>query len=159
MNGGRILATFMAIFVAAALHQALASRLVIFGARPDFLLVVTAVFSMFTKPVGGILTGALAGVFQGALPTANIAHYTISRALTGFAVAGSTGLRLQPTIGLAAATAALATIFAQLIWMFIAAPSNIGAFLGDTIRTAMYNGVLAMPLYALLRKIFGAPLH
>lgn len=158
MNASRILAALLGVYLAAVLQHSLAPRMAILGAQPDFFLVFVCGFAPYSRPSGGILLGGLAGLFQGGLPSANVAHYVISRALTGFAVSAANGLRLAPTPLIAAGTAAIGTLFAKLVWMFLAGPPHIGAFLGDTIRTAMYNGVLAVPLYALLKKIFGTPL-
>jgi hypothetical protein len=47
------------------------------------------------------------------------------------------------------------TIVAQLILMFFAPPPGIASFLGATIGSAMVNGVLAVPVHALLRRILG----
>ena len=138
MNLGRFGLTTIILYLAAVLQQAAAPRWSIFGATPD---------------------GFFFGLVQGCLPTANVTHYVVSRTLAGYGIAKANSLRLNPSLGLAFGTAAVATIVAQVIWMFIAAPPDIGGFLGDTIVSAMYNGVLAMPLYALLKRILGSPLH
>ena len=142
-------------YVAAVLQQAVAPRWVILGVSPDFFLAFLTPIAMFSTARPSVITGFYFGLLQGALPTANIAHYVLSRSVAAFCVSASNGLRLNPSVWIAAATTAVATLLAQLLWMFMAAPPNIGAFLGDTIGSAMYNGVIAMPMYALLRKVLG----
>jgi hypothetical protein len=44
------------------------------------------------------------------------------------------------------------TLLAYLLMMVPAPPPEVGRYLRDTIVAAMYNGVLAIPLYALLRR-------
>lgn len=156
----RVFATVLiAGLLAAILQPSLSPRIAILGAHPDLFLVFLSAIALYQNRLGGAWTGFFFGILQGGLPTGNMTHYAISRLLTGFAVGGANGLCLSPTPGLAAMTAVLATLMAQTIWMFIAAPSGIGAFLGDTIRIAVYNGVLAIPVYALLKKILGTPMH
>lgn len=141
--------------IAAILQQALAPRISLLGARPDFLVLTLSLITMNVGRVPSLFCGFFFGLLQGALPTANMAHYILSRTVTAYAVAASTQLRLFPSAPIVFATVALATMLSQTVWMFIAAPGNIGAFLGDTIGTAVVNGVLAMPLSALLRKFLG----
>ncbi|HMS56110.1 MAG TPA: rod shape-determining protein MreD [Fimbriimonadaceae bacterium] len=157
MKFGAILVVAVVAFIAAALQQALAPRISFLGARPDFPLLALALITMNVDRVPGLLCGFFIGLLQGALPTANLAHYIVSRTLTGYLVSASNQLRLHPSAPIVFATVALATVFGQTVWMFIAAPGNIGAFLGDTIGTAVVNGVLAMPLNVLLRKFLGPP--
>jgi len=159
MNLGRFGLTTIILYLAAILQQAAAPRWSIFGATPDFFVVGLSVLSLFASPSTGMVTGFFFGLVQGCLPTANVTHYVVSRTLAGYGIAKANSLRLNPSLGLAFGTAAVATLVAQVIWMFIAAPPDIGGFLGDTIVSAMYNGVLAMPLYALLKRILGSPLH
>lgn len=155
MKPGTILAVAVAGLVAATLQQALTPRISLLGAQPDFIVLTLSLVSMHVGRVPSLFCGFYFGLLQGALPTANLAHYILSRTLTAYAVAASNQLRLFPSAALVFATVALSTALSQTVWMFIAAPGNIGAFLGDTIGTAVVNGVLAMPLNALLRKFLG----
>lgn len=155
MNPGRSLTLVFGGVLAAIMQQSVAPRI----GSPDFLLVFLTVSSMFQTRLGGALTGGYLGLLQGALATANMTHYVASRAITGFGLGWSNQFRLRPTAVLAAVIAVVGTLIAQTIWMFIAGPSGIGAFVGDTIRTAMYNGVLAMPVYVILKKVLGSTQH
>ena len=159
MKASEVAIIAFSLVVAAALQQALSARIAVFGARPDFFLVLLSVMGILTSPRASIGLGFIFGLAQGALPMANLAHYAISRCLTGYVIGRAQGLRLHPTPSVVFGTAALATLFAQVVWMFIAAPPNIPGFLGDTIRSAIYNGVLAIPLHALLKRVFRSPIN
>jgi hypothetical protein len=54
-------------------------------------------------------------------------------------------------------TAFAVTILAQLMLMFVAPPAQLMPFLRDTIGTAIFDGVIAMPFYLLLKRLLGAP--
>ena len=143
------------LWLSAALQQSMAHRLTILGFQPDFMLVSLACLSMFYDRSGGSTIGFLTGALYGAVDFANITHYIISRTVIGFFVGWSKDLNLQGTILVAAVTTVLTTVFSQLILMFLAPPPLITPFLGATIRTAVYNGVLAVPVYLLLKRIMG----
>ncbi|MBI3721194.1 MAG: hypothetical protein HY248_01460, partial [Fimbriimonas ginsengisoli] len=146
------------MWTAAVLHQALSFRLVIFGARPDLLLVVGLALCLLMERRQAAWVGFASGVLMGAMAMANLASYVVSRTLTSYGVSYSEELELRSSPWGAGAVCAAGTILANLILMFLAPPPLIGPFLGATIRTAVYNGVLAVPVFLLLRRALG-PLH
>lgn len=148
-----ILAVAITLWLAGALQQAVAYRLDLFGFKPDFILATMIPLSICLTRSNGAIVGFFAGLIQGGTAGANLAHYVISRTLTGFATPWSRRFGFELNTIAVGLTGFFATIFAETIFMFLAAPKGIGSFLGDTIRTAIYNGVLAMPVYALLRRI------
>ncbi|HLK14818.1 MAG TPA: hypothetical protein VKT78_08435 [Fimbriimonadaceae bacterium] len=141
------------LFVCAVLQQALAYRLAIFGARPDFMLVALSALGVFANRAGGMALGFFDGLIIGALSGANLQHYVASRTVTGLLLGWTSGNELPRSLPAVGVIAAVTTVFAQLVLMFLAPPHSIGSFLADTIRGAVYNGVLAIPVYALLKKL------
>ncbi|HVL39275.1 MAG TPA: hypothetical protein VM328_07775 [Fimbriimonadaceae bacterium] len=138
-----------------ACQQTLPHRLSIFGARPDFLLILATTLSLLTSRAGGGIVGFFSGLAHGAIAGANLTHYVISRALSSFAVSWVRALSSEPSALGVALYALFHTLAAQLLLMFLIAPQNLAQFLGDTMGTALYNGVLAIPLYALLKRVVG----
>jgi cell shape-determining protein MreD len=158
VSGSR--ATLLLVFgmvVAGALQQSMAWRLEVFGARPDFLLLALGLSSLYLRRAGGTLAGFAAGLVQGALGLSNLAHYVISRSVAGFIGSWSNAFGFAPGPLTAAAFVAALTAGSQGLLMLLAPPPDIAPFVGDTIRTAMYNGVLAVPLYALLERFLRRP--
>jgi rod shape-determining protein MreD len=145
------------LWVAGGCQQTLAPRIALFHASPDFLLVSVACLSLLSARYAGSLVGFFAGLIQGCLAGANLAAYTISRTMAGFLVGWFNSLEWEGNVLVAAITTVLTTIVAQLALMFIAPPPQLGGFLLATIATAMYNGVIAVPVYALLRRIVDPP--
>ena len=145
------------LFLAAVLQQALAYRMSVFGGAPDFMLIALAALGMFANRPGGIVLGFSDGLLVGALSGANLQHYVASRTLTGLLLGWSAGLELPRSNWAAGLVAAAVTLFAQLTLMFLAPSHSIGAFLADTIRSAVYNGVLAIPVFALLKRFLAPP--
>ncbi len=133
---------------------AVAAQISIFGATPDFILAAIGPLSVSISPRGGAAVGFLGGLLQGALAGADLTHYVISRCLAGFFTSLTRGIGLELSIAVIAVTTAACTIVGQLLLMFLAPPPEIMRFVGATIGTAIYNGVIAIPLYMLLRRLF-----
>lgn len=156
MKGIRgVLVSGLAIWLSAVLQQSIAHRIDLLTATPDFLLITLSCLCMYSSRAGGALIGFLVGLAAGAITGANLSQFIFSRTITGFLDSWSRSFGLDPNFIAAAVNAFVVTIVAQLILMFFAPPSGIVAFLGATILSAMVNGVLAVPVHALLRRILG----
>jgi hypothetical protein len=143
------------MWVAAVLDQAMSYRLAVFGCAPSFLLAVVGPMALLSRAsfAGGV--GFASGLIQGALAGANLTHYVISRSIAGFltSLGGQLDIRLAlPVAGLACAAT---TIVSQLLLMFLAPPpGSLVGYVFGSIGMAIYNGLIGIPIYALLRKIF-----
>jgi cell shape-determining protein MreD len=152
-----VLVAIVCLYFAAALQQTFAYRIAIFGAAPDFLLLCAIALGMLAGRTKAALAGFAAGLLHGALAGANIAAYTISRSFAAFVASWTKHIGYEVTLGAVAVITFLCTIIGEIAWMFMGVRSGIGAFLGATIGTALYNAVLVIPLYALLRRVVDPP--
>lgn len=143
------------LYLAAACQQSLGSWRLL-GSVPDFMLLSLAGLCMFTGRTGGAVIGFLDGWIYASLIGANMWQYVLTRTLGGYAIAWVAEGGLERSVFSALLAGVFAVFACQLTLLFLAPPSEIGTFLGDTIRTAVYNGVLAMVLYTALNKILGA---
>jgi rod shape-determining protein MreD len=155
MKGARgFIVAAIALWLGAVLQQSL-GRYGILNARPDYLLVMLSCLCLYASRSGGALAGFAAGLLSGAITGANLTQYIFSRTVAGFGDAWARHLGLDPNAVTAAVNSFFMTVVAQLILMFFAPPPGITSFLGATIGSAMVNGVLAVPVNALLRRILG----
>lgn len=153
MSAGRFwLAAVPALWLAAALQETVAPRWAVAGVPPDFLLATLAALALLGERKEGTLAGFAAGALRGALAGANLAAYAISRTLLGFLLGWVRFAGLVPNAPVAGLSAAVGTLFAQGLVMVSAHRGPVLPFLGGTLLTAVINGVLAMLLYALLRR-------
>lgn len=151
---GLIGTSLLLLWVAGGLQMGLAPWMSLWGVGPDFLVIALAALATVSSRGQAATFGFFAGLFQGAAAGANLAHYVVSRVLTGFLTAWANELRLQPSALVGFSTVALATVFARLVLLFLAPTPALTQYLGATMGSAMYNGVLAIPVYALLNKGF-----
>jgi hypothetical protein len=142
------------LYLAAAAQQSL-GRWTIFGGRFEFVLAVLSVLCLFTDRKGGAIIGFFGGWIYGALDGANLWQYVLTRVIGGFLISWAAESGVERTYLFAALAGFAGVLVCQLGFMFFAPPPQIGGFLGDTIRTAVYNGVLAMLFYAVLNRILG----
>jgi len=146
------LAIAVGLWFAGGLQQAIAPKLAIAGAHPDFFLISLAAGSLFMGRSQAALLGFLCGLIQGALAGANLMHYVISRSVGGFFAGWSRTTTLEPNAILAAATGFFLTLVSQVLLMFLAPPKQLIPYLTATIIAAAYNGVLVLPVYSLLKR-------
>ena len=139
-------------WAAAVLQQAVAPRIQIVAAMPDLLLVVALVSAVFFPPRKAAVLGFVAGVLHGGIAGADLAQYAVSRTLVAFAVGYLSGLDLDVRPWYVGLTVLGGTLAAQFLMMIPAPPAEIGPYVRATILSAMYNGVLAIPIYALIRR-------
>jgi len=149
------LACAVALYLAGAAQESLA-RWTLFGGHFDFLLLVLSVLCVFAERRQGAVLGFFAGWLYGALDGANLWQYIVSRTLGGFLIAWVASSGIERRLLSALAAGVLTVLLCQVILMFLAPPPSILGFLGDTIRTAAYNGASAMLLYACFKKILGS---
>lgn len=145
------------LWLAGALQQTIAPRITIAGAGPDFLLVALALGSMYFNRARSAGLGFACGVIHGALAGANLMHYAISRTVGGFLIGWMKNTRLEPNLAVAFATGFFLTLVCQILLMFLAPPRDLLPYLGATIGTAAYNGILVVPLYFLMKSLAGPP--
>ncbi len=145
------------LWVAAGCQQGLAQPLSIFGATPDFLLIAMATMGLFCSRQTSTVIGFFAGLLQGAIAGASLGSYVVTRTVSGFLVGWFNAMEMDANIVLAFIVVATTTLVAQFMLLFLTAPPGIGRFVLATIESAVYNGVLAMPFYALLQKILDPP--
>lgn len=154
------LSTLFWLIVAAGFQQALAHRMAVGWGVPDLLLVTAVILSMQRSSDGAAITGFAAGLFMGALQNEAVASYAISRMSACMVAARIAGNLLDRAPLNVTIVGAVCTLVAGGVYLFVVpfvAPTpNIAGHLADTIGAAIYNAVIAIPIYLLFRRIAGA---
>jgi rod shape-determining protein MreD len=147
----------LCLWMAGGCQETIAPKLAILDAVPDFLLVTVACLGLLSARYASTLVGFFAGLIHGALAGANLTAYAISRTVSGFLVGWFNSFELEANVLVAFATTFVTTLVSQIIFMFITGPSAVMAYLLATIATAIYNGVIAVPIYFLLQRVIAPP--
>jgi hypothetical protein len=140
------------LVLAAAAQQALASRVTVFGARPDFLLVTLTVLSMRVGTDAAAALGFFAGVLHGGIANAKMSAFVVSRVLGGVAASavGRTSVVATPITVVGAALAT--TGVASFVYMLLAVPKDLLGWALSTMGTVVYNTILVLIAHAVLAR-------
>jgi len=158
MNNGRYwLVAIPTLWIMGGLQESLSSRMTISGSAPDFPLIALTCLALLGERKAGTISGFIAGALHGVLAGVNMAVYTISRTILGFVLGWIRFAGLIPNVPVVGFSAFLGTILAQGMVMIPAHRGPLLPFLGGTLLSAAINGALAMPLYALLRRLIDPP--
>jgi len=153
---GWIIAALL-LWFAGACQQAVAFQVSFAGVGPDFLLIVLVSCGLFADRRNGAVLGFLSGVIHGAVAGGHLGTYAVTQTVTGFLIGWFNSMEFEGNIAVAFIVGAAATICTQIASLLLSPHGAILASLLATIGSAMYNGVLAMPLYALLKKVLDSP--
>jgi rod shape-determining protein MreD len=146
------------LWLAAVAQTALAPRMTLAGGTPDFPLAFLACAGLYCNRRQGTLLGFGAGLVQGIVTGANLTLYVASRTLAGFLIGWFMTLDVEVTWVVSSGTAVILTLLAQFTLLFLGAHHGpLFPFVEGTLTTAVYNGVIAVPVYALLNRFLSVP--
>jgi rod shape-determining protein MreD len=155
---GGLLTGLVLLWLAGVLQLALAPRMQVANGSPDFLLVVLACLGVYSNRRTATVLGFGSGFFQGVLAGVNLTLYVVSRTVTGFLLGWFNSLDVEVNATLCAISAAAVTLVAQFILLFLGAHHGpLPPYLEGTLVAAVYNGVIALPVYALLNRFLSVP--
>ncbi len=147
------LAGAFSFWIAAVLQASVSPRFDLFGGHPDFLLTMALCWAAVSRPSGGAVAGFTAGFLAGSLAGVTTTLYVISRTVACFFLSwiGQTGIEnsARSTVILVF----LGTLACQIPFL-LTMPHDFLGQIRATILSALVNGVLAIPLYGLLRRAF-----
>ncbi|CEK19736.1 hypothetical protein CWRG_02601 [Chthonomonas calidirosea] len=160
MSFGKRLLLFIVLPLMAAIFQfAWAGRIAIEDATPQLPLLLTTLGATFCTANEGAVLGFINGfLFASISPLigGGLGGLIMGSTLVGFGI-GWLGERVfRGSTFLAPFFAAAGTLVAALIYLVAAPPPILLHWLLVTGKTTLYNMVLAIPLYPLLRWLLGA---
>ncbi|HYI75475.1 MAG TPA: rod shape-determining protein MreD [Gaiellaceae bacterium] len=154
------LRTFAVVFVAALLQVVIVSSLIVAGGAPDLLLVVVVTLALLRGSVPGALLGFTGGLVVDVVTLGTMGVSSLILTLAGFwagRYAETTGRdrRLAPLIAVGTITV-LAAAFGYFLYYLL--DENVvasHALIGALAPAFVLNLALALPVYALVRRIVG----
>ena len=156
MNNNRLFLTAaFFIWISAGLQQGLASRLGVFGAQPDFLLVTACVLGLLTDVRIALVLGFIVGFAESAIVGSDMWQFILTRMAAAWICAFLVENKFQRNGGVGAAATLLCSLICGIAFMIIAPQPNIGGVLKATLITALYNAVLAILAYYPIERAAG----
>ncbi len=147
------------LWLAGAFQQAVAFQISAGGVGPDFPLIVVVTVALFFDRRSATVFGFIGGAIRGAIAGGHMAAYCVTETVVGYLVGWFAGMEFEGNMVVAFVVTALATVSTQITFLLLTPRGAILPYLAATIGSAMYNGVLAMPLYALLKRVLDSPRH
>ncbi len=150
------------IFCAAVLQAALAWRMAWHGARPDLTLVVSLIAACFLEPNSAASCGFLGGLLSACIaapPAGAFGSIVVSRTLVVALVGWLEHRMFRDSGAMAVLVALVGTLGAETFFYLFAPQHNIGHWLRNLGGEAVYNTLLAYPLYRLIRCCLGDLRH
>lgn len=153
MNARAIPLAVALLWIGAAANLGLSERLSVFGAHPDFLLCTLGVMALYLSQRGAMILGFFTGATFGALAGSGLSAFIASRMVASLVPGIATAVDLERNALTAAISAFLVTLIARLVLLFLLPPPSILSFLGATIRTSVFDAVLALPMWLLIHPL------
>ena len=160
MSAGSVLRAWLLVFFAAMLQTVIVSSLVIGGGTPDVLLVVVVALGLVRGPVPGAVLGFTGGLIVDLVTLDTMGITSLVLTLAGF-WAGRYGettgreRRFAPVIAVGAITLAAGFFGYVLHYMLGEEVVARHALVTALMPAFVLNLVLALPLYALVRRVVG----
>ena len=153
-------AVALVLFFLMALAFCLTQHSVLFrwtflGAQPDLLALLALGVALRSGPAVGASAGFFCGALRGWAAGAGLTAAAASLALVGFAAGYLSRFEVKPTSLVIGALVAVGTLVARFLALLVAPPSDIPSYLTATIGSAIMNGVLAVPLDAVWKRLIG----
>ncbi len=147
-----IIAAMFALLIATVLQQGILNRYLIFGSQVELPLVVVMSFALISRPAAAGAFGLLSGILTGGLSGVTLTYYALSRVIGGYLL--GTRTETEPDYRMGAIWVAIGTLVSKIIMILLAPPPAVMPALGATILSAVYNGVVALPVFALIQRLF-----
>ena len=154
----RIFGLALAIFAAAVAQSVWADAIQIHGARPDFLTATAIIGALSCDANGGAMLGFAAGLFHASLaapPNGGFGGLIVSRTLITAAIGWLDGRVFRDNAPIAVALVAAGTLLAEGLFFLFAPQPHVLQWAKGVLFTVLYNTVIALPLYFLIRWLAG----
>lgn len=138
--------------IASILQAGIFDRYLLMGAQLNLPVVVLLVFGIISRPAAGGALGLLSGVLTGGLSGATLMHYCLSRVLAGYLMGVQS--KNEPEHWTAIFWIFVGSLISNSVLIFLAPPNPLLPAVGATILSAVYNGVVAIPMFSLVARLF-----
>jgi rod shape-determining protein MreD len=148
---------FAMLLLGIILQIAVGSRLSMRLAVPNIALTSLGCACLFVDSGAASAFGFTVGLLEGSYTATLMGTFIVSRTITGFLIGLLEDRVFRDSIPLAIITVLIATFVSGVLFFSFAPQPQAGRWFAGLIFTAFYNALLALPLYAAMRKVVGRP--
>ena len=155
----RSVVTTLIVLVAVLVQVTIVQRIEVGDASPDLVVLVVVAIALLTNSVEGAAAGFAAGVAIGLFAALPLGPHAMIGTMVGY-LAGRWGEvlvtdehPLPPLVAGVAATLAMQVGRPMLDFLVNPAASAAGGVLGDVAIVTITNAMLAIPVYAIVRRL------
>ena len=148
----------LTLFLAALAQSVWADAMQIRGARPDFLTAAAILGALSCDANGGAALGFAAGLLHASLaapPNGGFGGLIVSRTLVAATIGWLDERVFRDNALIAVALVAGGTALAEGLFFLFAPQPHVSHWVKAVLLTTLYNTVLALPLYFLIRRLTG----
>ena len=139
------------------LQIAIGSRLAVRWAAPNLALASLGCACLFVDSSAAAIFGFGVGLVESSYVASLMGTFIVSRTITGFLIGLLEDRVFRDSVPLAVATVLVATFVAGTLFFAFAPQPEAARWFANLAGTAVYNAVLAAPVYAIMRKVAGRP--
>jgi rod shape-determining protein MreD len=151
--GRRTLRLVIALLLAFSLHAAYDSRLMVAGAQPNLSLTALLTACLFTDCETAAWLGFLVGLLEASYTARYIGSFIVTRTLAGFLVGLLEERIFRDNVFVAIAAVFLGTLFTNTCFFLFAPQPHAARWFLHALTQAAYNAVLAIPVYAIFKRL------
>ena len=148
----RAVVAICVLIAAGALQSQFAQSARVFGTAPDFLIAATIAMSLALDPALGAIFGFAAGLAHASIVGLSFGGFITSRTLLGFGVGSLRSWFFQENPLVLVAASLLGTIACEGVYFLIEPARSSGAAIAQLPMESVYNAVLAVICYFLIRR-------
>ena len=141
------------LLIAAVLQGRGAHAIALRGAEPDFILVALACGATLVGGPRGAGLGFWAGLLTAALVPGTSGTFLVSRTLAGAFAGWLHGSVIRDSVVVPPLVGLSTTLVAELVYVLMAPTHHLRAWAVARGGELLYNAVLALPLYFLMRRL------
>ena len=158
MRGNKAISFVLVIFAFLILQVLISNRIAVWGIRPDFFLIALVFFSLEEDLRFGLVLGLALGLLKDIFSAGVLGLNAFAFGLCGLITARYTKFIHKEGIFSQFIVVFCSSIFVGLLYYFLSVftelPVSKDLFKVIILPASVYTGVIALPLFWLLRKLF-----
>lgn len=147
----RLVWPVISLIVAAGLQGNLPSGFSLWGAQPDFILVVLIAYALAAEPSFGAALGFVAGLIHGSAVGVCLGSFIVTRTVVGFLAGFVTGRLFSENPVVPVLSAAWLTFVCEVLFLLANPRPNFGLTLRTVGAECLLNSLLTLILCWVLR--------